>query len=95
MRLRASGKGMRITCAEAKQREDDDDDAKSSEFKGTRASARPLGEVDGDMGGGEGSSKVGIVGPGGEGGPVKSGIGDDAGLVRGHEVSEELERGWG
>lgn len=45
MRLRASGKGMRITCAEAKQREDDDDDddSKSSEFKGTRASARPLG----------------------------------------------------
>lgn len=42
MRLRASGKGMRITCAEAKQREDDDD-SKSSEFKGTRASARPLG----------------------------------------------------
>lgn len=34
---------MRITCAEAKQREDDDDDPKSSEFKGTRASARPLG----------------------------------------------------
>lgn len=33
---------MRITCAEAKQREDDDD-ARSSEFKGTRASARPLG----------------------------------------------------
>lgn len=47
------------------------------------------------MGGGEGSSEVGIVGPGGEGGPVKSAIGDDAGLVRGHEVSEELEWGWG
>lgn len=48
------------------------------------------GKVEGDMSRGEGSSEVGIVGPGGEGGPVKSGVGDNTRLVRGHEVSEEF-----
>lgn len=52
------------------------------------------GEVEGHVGGGEGVGEVRVAGPAGEGRPVIGGVGDDAGLVLGDEVSEELEWGW-
>lgn len=38
-----------------------------------------------------GVSEVVGVGPCGEGGPVANGVGDDAGLVGGDVISEEME----
>lgn len=53
------------------------------------------GEVEGDGRRGKSACEVGVVGPGREGRPVVNGVGDDAGLVGGDEVSEELKWGWG
>lgn len=48
--------------------------------------------MEGDEVVGEGSEEVVIVRPRGEGRPVESSVGDETGLVRGHEFPKESER---
>lgn len=50
-------------------------------------------KVEGDGGGRKSAREIGVVSPTRKGRPEVNGVGNDAGLVRRHEVSEELK--WG